>query len=65
MTLSNWIGLAVVAVILIVSISLLIHYKRKFKRMDGFEGIVTERGEDKSRASFDWEAELKKIQSHK
>lgn len=52
MTLSNWIGIGVTAIILIVGFSLYIHFRRKFKKMDGFEGIVVERGERPRRADF-------------
>ena len=55
MTLINWLGLALTAVILAVSIALHFYYRRKFSKLDGFGGIVNERGETPRRADFNWE----------
>ena len=44
MTLSNWIGIIIMVAILITGISVYFRFKRKFEKMDGFEGIITERG---------------------
>jgi len=48
-------------VILILGISIFLAYRRKFKKMDGFEGIVTERGKRSRRQDFDWSKEEKQM----
>ena len=62
MTLSNWIELAVAVVILIAGISLYVHFRRKFKSMDGFEGIMTERSDGRYRETQDMETEQDRLQ---
>ena len=54
MTLSNWIGLAIMAAIIIIGLSAYLYFRRKFVKMDGFEGIIAERGKAPRRADFDW-----------
>ena len=62
MTLSNWIGLGIMAVILAAGITIYFAYRRYFKNMDGFNGFVTERGGRPRRADFDWaKAELRRL----
>ena len=58
MTLINWFGLGLTAVILAVCIPLYIHFRRKVTEMEGFQGFVTEQG--KRRRPVDWIAEAEK-----
>ena len=60
MTLSNWIGIAVAVVIVIIGTALLVHFRKKFKSMDGFEGVITERGKRPRREDFNWMREEEK-----
>ena len=53
----SWLGIAIGAVILFGGIFLYIWFRRKFERMDGFEGIVSERSKHPRRPDFDWENE--------
>ena len=63
MAISNWIELLVGAVILITGIFLYIHFRRKFRDMDGFEGITTEGLEGGYREEEpDMETELKQLE---
>ena len=62
MTLSNWIELAAGLVILIAGISSLVHFRLKFRRMDGFEGVISERGQTPRRAGPGWGEELKHLE---
>ena len=61
MTLTNWIGIALAAAILTTGILLYRYFHNKFKDMDGFEGIVTERGK-RRRVDFNWEAEIERLE---
>lgn len=54
MTLSNWLGIGVMAIIIITGITVYLIYRRKFERMDGFEGFVSENGKRPRREDFDW-----------
>ena len=62
MTLSNWLELALMAVILAAGLSLLLYFHHKFRVMDGFEGIVTEHSRQQRRAFPDREDELKHLE---
>lgn len=55
MTLSNWIGIVIMAVIVITGIIIYCYFRRKFEKMDGFEGFVTERGKRPRREDYNWE----------
>ena len=44
MTLSNWLGILATVLIIAAGVSLNIYFRRKFTQIDGFDGIVTERG---------------------
>ena len=54
MDLINWIGIAVAVVIVVVGIIVYTWLRRKFENMNGFEGIVVERGKRARRKDFDW-----------
>ena len=62
MSLSNWLGIALMAVILIVGISLYLYYRHKFRNLEGFEGIITERGKPLRRIDPNWIADLKHLE---
>ena len=63
MAISNWIEVIVGAVILITGISLYLHFRRKFRDMDGFEGITTESKEGGYREEEpDAETELNQLE---
>lgn len=57
MTLTNWIGIALGAVIIIIGSVLLVYFRRKFKNLEGFEGIITEADGSEVRNHLDWETE--------
>jgi len=61
MTLSNGLGLALMAAILGTGISLYMHFRRKFRAMNGFHGIVTQRSDGDYRETPDRETELKRL----
>jgi len=63
MDLSNWAEIAVGIAILTVGILLLIYFRRKFRRLNGFEGIVTERGKLVRRTDPDWKEELDRLEA--
>ena len=66
MTLSNWIAVAVLIIILLAGGILLARLRRKLRDLDGFEGIVTEHGLPTRRADEpDWEAEMKRLEDRK
>lgn len=54
MDLSNWISIAVAAGIFIVGIAVFGWCRRKFKRINGFKGIISERGKRRHSADYDW-----------
>ena len=62
MTLSNWLGLALLAVIITVGLLLYFYYKRKFIALEGFEGIIIERGASPRRLRMDARDEYLQLQ---
>jgi len=60
LNLRNWIELGIVAATLIIGLVLLTVYKKKVKKLEGFEGIVKEFGEDERLDGPDWQAEMRK-----
>ena len=62
MALSNWIELAIMVAITIAGILLRRYLKRKLYRMDGFEGIITERGKPPRRNRQDFLEESAQLQ---
>ena len=63
MSLINWIGIALMAVILVAGLLLWRGLRRRFERMDGFEGVITERGKPPRRVKdIDWEAEINRLE---
>lgn len=62
MTSSNVIELAVAAGILITGLVLLWYLRSKFRRLDGFEGIVTEDSLIPRRTDPDWAKELTSLE---
>ena len=62
MTLSNWIELALLAVIIAAGSVLYVYFKRKLYDMDGFEGIVIERGKSPRRLKLDAKDECEKLE---
>ena len=63
MTLFNWLGLALTAIIIAVSIALHLYFRNKFYQLGGVEGFVAERGKLPRRADFDWEkAEVERLE---
>ena len=61
MTLSNWLELALLCIILVTGFSLLRYCRHKYKKMNGFEGIVTERGAAPRRIDPNLEEELRRL----
>ena len=63
MTLVNWIITAVLAFVIIAGIVLFCLFRRKFVKMDGFEGIITEQGSKRPRREdFGWcRAEIERL----
>jgi len=62
MSFSNWIEIAVGAFALAAGLLLLLWFRRKFKRLDGVEGIVMERGRPVRRMEPDWQKELQRLE---
>ena len=50
----NWLLVALGAIIIVTGILLYRWFRRKFVKMDGFEGFVEERGSFPRRKDFDW-----------
>ena len=55
MSLVNWIGIGITAVIVAGGIVFFVRIKRKFRDLDAFEGIITQKGP--RRGDHDWAAE--------
>ena len=61
MTLSNWLELIPLAVILTAGVLLFRYFKQKLHSMDGFEGILTERGKPPRRIKMEAQEEYKRL----
>ena len=59
MSLNSWIGIVVLVVIIVAGTLTYRYVRRKFERMEGFKGILTERGKRPPRSDYDWEKDRK------
>ena len=60
---TNWLFLAIGIAFLIIGVFIYRAFRRKFEKMDGFEGIINERNRRPRREDFDWsKAELERLE---
>jgi len=59
MSLTSWIGIAILIVLIVAGTLTYRYVRRKFIRMDGFKGIITERGKRPPRSGHDWDKDRK------
>jgi len=63
MTLSNWLELGALLLIIAAGTLLWLHYKRKLRHYDGFEGIIKEQGTMPARQKMSIEEEIRHLES--
>ncbi len=64
MALSEWIMIALMAVIIITAVILFLYFRHKLRSHEDFEGIVTEHGEDTHRAEIEVQDEIEKLETY-
>jgi len=63
MTLSNWLELGALLLVLITGMSLWLFFRRRLRQQDGFNGIIKERGKQPARRKMDLEEEIQGLES--